>query len=241
MARLSDHRNVVNSEAGVDGFSQFPGICLACDGWDYPKAACLSVRQYMMDCKHGVECDPSGGRHSTTSWILKARGSKASDGNYGTELPSGSERVGHGRLGSGDQISRHALGAVGLHDVVQFQLRGTLEALLGHGPLSQGKRKVGFRAVQRPGSRVSIRPTGQGTTPGTGLIHPPRATLRLPCPLSSLAATIGFPHRTGPHRPDTARCGEQRRARPACGHPRCLDRPVGRTCAQFRHCITLGK
>ena len=44
----------------------------------------------------------------------------------------------------------------------------------------QGKRKVGFRAVQRPGSRVSIRPAGQGTTPGTGLIHPPRATLRLP-------------------------------------------------------------
>ena len=52
--------------------------------------------------------------------------------------------------------------------------------LLATAFVRQGKRKVSFRAVQRPGSRVSIRPAGQGTTSGTGLIHPSRATLRLP-------------------------------------------------------------
>ena len=51
------------------------------------------------------------------------------------------------------------------------------------GPMAlarQGKRKVGFRAVQRPGSRGDIRHAGQGTTPGIGLIRPLRRTLRLP-------------------------------------------------------------
>ena len=55
----------------------------------------------------------------------------------------------------------------------------------GNNIVTQGKRKVGFRALQRPGSRVGIRPAGQGTTPGTGLIHPSRATLRLPCIVTS--------------------------------------------------------
>ena len=59
----------------------------------------------------------------------------------------------------------------------------------------QGKRKVSFRAVQRPGSRVSIRPAGQGTTSGTGLIHPSRATLRLPWGWHPWVGTMG--HATG--------------------------------------------